>query len=206
LRRTTLSTRRGPPMLYALHEAGYHASTPLRLGARVVRDFWSSPANPIADTRLGRTLYAGADLFTNVTRRYGRPEWGIDSVTIDGSEVRVRPVVEWSSPWVKLTHFSRDMADMRRAGRKTLEPAVLIVAPLSGHYATLLRGTVQAFLQDHEVYVTDWSNARDVPMLEGRFDSTIISTMSGPCWAPWVRARTWSRSASPGRRSWPPPP
>ena len=82
----------------------------------------------------------------------------------------MRPVVEWSSPWVKLTHFSRDMTDMRRAGRKTLEPAVLIVAPLSGHFATLLRGTVQAFLQDHEVYVTDWSNARDVPMLDGRFD------------------------------------
>ena len=157
-------------MLYALHEAGYHASTPLRLGALAVRDFWSSPVNPAADTRLGRTLYAGADLFTNVTRRYGRPEWGIDGVVIDGSPVRVRPVVEWASPWVKLTHFSRDQADMRRAGRRTLEPAVLIVAPLSGHYATLLRGTVQAFLQDHEVYVSDWSNARDVPMLEGRFD------------------------------------
>lgn len=157
-------------MLYALHEANYHASTPLRLGARAMRDFWSSSANPVAETRFGRTLYAGADLFANVTRRYGRPDWNIDSVNIDGCAVRVRPVVEWSSPWVKLTHFSRDMADMRRAGRKTLEPAVLIVAPLSGHYATLLRGTVQAFLQDHEVYVTDWSNARDVPMLDGRFD------------------------------------
>jgi len=157
-------------MLYALHEANYHASTPLRLGARAMRDFWSSSANPVAETRLGRTLYAGADLFANVTRRYGRPDWNIDSVTVDGCDVRVRPVVEWSSPWVKLTHFSRDMTDMRRAGRRTLEPAVLIVAPLSGHYATLLRGTVQAFLQDHEVYVTDWSNARDVPMLDGRFD------------------------------------
>ena len=157
-------------MLYALHEASYHASTPLRLGALAMRDFWNSPANPAADTKIGRRLYAGADLFTNVTRRYGRPEWSVDNVTIDGVDVRVRPVVEWASPWVKLTHFSRDMIDMRRAGRKTLEPAVLIVAPLSGHYATLLRGTVQAFLQDHEVYVTDWSNARDVPMLEGRFD------------------------------------
>jgi poly(3-hydroxybutyrate) depolymerase len=157
-------------MLYALHEASYHASTPLRLGALAMREFWNSPVNPAADTQIGRRLYAGADLFTNVTRRYGRPDWGIDSVMIDGVDVRVRPVVEWSSPWVKLTHFSRDMIDMRRAGRKTLEPAVLIVAPLSGHYATLLRGTVQAFLQDHEVYVTDWSNARDVPMLEGRFD------------------------------------
>jgi poly(3-hydroxybutyrate) depolymerase len=62
------------------------------------------------------------------------------------------------------------MADMRKAGRRELEPAVLIVAPLSGHYATLLRGTVQAFLQDHEVFITEWANARDVPVLEGRFD------------------------------------
>jgi poly(3-hydroxybutyrate) depolymerase len=157
-------------MLYALHEANYYASSPLRAGARAMRDFWSSPLNPAAESKLGRTLYAGADLFSNVTRRYGRPDWNIDSVEIDGQAVRVRAETEWASPWVKLVHFARDMPDMRRAGRKTLEPAVLIVAPLSGHYATLLRGTVEAFLQDHDVYVTDWSNARDVPMLDGRFD------------------------------------
>jgi poly(3-hydroxybutyrate) depolymerase len=157
-------------MLYAMHEAAYYASTPLRMAARLARDFWSSPLNPGADTRAGRTLYAASELFANVTRRYGKPEWGIESIEVNGKPVRVRRVTVWSSPWVKLIHFTRDVADMRRAGRKTLEPPVLIVAPLSGHYATLLRGTVEAFLQDHEVYVTDWSNARDVPMLEGRFD------------------------------------
>ena len=157
-------------MLYSMHEAAYYASTPMRLAARFARDAWSSPVNPAADTHLGRTLFAATDLFANVTRRYGKPNWNIDHIAINGVDVRVRPVVEWFSPWVKLTHFSRDMTDMRRAGRRTMEPAVLIVAPLSGHYATLLRGTVQAFLQDHEVYVTDWSNARDVPMLDGRFD------------------------------------
>ena len=157
-------------MLYALHEATYHASTPMRQGARFARDFWSSPVNPAASSSLGRNLYASADLLANVTRRYGKPEWNIHNVNIDGVEVRVRAVEAWSSPWVKLIHFSRDMTDMRRAGRRSLEPAVLIVAPLSGHYATLLRGTVQAFLQDHDVYVTDWSNARTVPMMEGRFD------------------------------------
>jgi poly(3-hydroxybutyrate) depolymerase len=157
-------------MLYALYEAGYYATTPLRHAARLTRDFWSSPLNPAAESDLGRRLYAGADLFANLTRRYGKPAWGIDTVEIDGHAVRVRPTEEWSSPWVKLTHFTRDMADMRKAGRRELEPAVLIVAPLSGHYATLLRGTVQAFLQDHEVYVTEWSNARDVSVLEGRFD------------------------------------
>src|SRR5882757_9285710 len=157
-------------MFYSLYEAGFYASTPLRAAARMTRDFWSSPLNPARDSDLGRRLYANADLFANLTRRYGKPAWGIDTVEIDGQAVRVRPTEVWSSPWVKLTHFARDMADMRRAGRRTLEPAVLIVAPLSGHCATLLRGTVQAFLQDHEVFVSDWSNARDVSILDGRFD------------------------------------
>ncbi|HLK25820.1 MAG TPA: polyhydroxyalkanoate depolymerase [Caulobacteraceae bacterium] len=157
-------------MLYAMREAAYYASTPMRLMARAARDFWSSPLNPAADTEIGRSLYAGADLFANVTRRYGRPAWNITSVEIDGSPVRIRMVEAWRSPWVKLIRFERDAGDLRRAGRTAVEPAVLLVAPLSGHYATLLRGTVQAFLQDHEVFVTDWSNARDVPMLDGRFD------------------------------------
>jgi poly(3-hydroxybutyrate) depolymerase len=157
-------------MLYTMHEAAYYASTPVRLAARLARDFWHSPLNPAADSRAGRAMFAANDLFANVTRRYGKPAWNIETVEVDGVEVRVRQVTAWTSPWAKLIHFSRDMADMRRAGRKRLEPAVLIVAPLSGHYATLLRGTVQAFLRDHEVYVTDWSNAREVPMLDGRFD------------------------------------
>ena len=157
-------------MFYSLYEASYYASTPLRAAARLTRDFWSSPLNPARDSEFGRTLYANADLFANLTRRYGKPAWGIDKVLVDGHEVRVRPTEIWSSPWCKLIHFSRDAADMRRAGRRTLEPAVLIAAPLSGHYATLLRGTVEAFLTDHEVYITDWSNARDVPVMEGRFD------------------------------------
>ncbi len=112
-----------------------------------------------------------ADLFANLTRRYGRPAWGIDSVTIDGAPVRVRPVDGLAlavGQAAALRPRHRRPAPRRRAAAP--RPAVLIVAPLSGHYATLLRGTVQAFLQDHDVYVTDWSNARDVPMLEGRFD------------------------------------
>ena len=157
-------------MLYTMYEAGYYAASPLRFAARAARGFWSSPLNPAKDSDLGRRLFAGADLFANLTRRYGRPAWNINSVEIDGKPVRVTQTEVWSSPWVKLTHFSRNMADMRKAGRRELQPAVLIVAPLSGHYATLLRGTVEAFLQDHEVFITDWSNARDVPLHAGRFD------------------------------------
>lgn len=157
-------------MLYALHEYAYYTASPLRLAAQMARDFWGSPANPASETQFGRTLFAASELFANLTRRYGKPAWGIDSVEIGGVDVRVRQVSVWSSPWVNLVHFARDRGDLKRAGRAAFEPAVLIVAPLSGHYATLLRGTVREFLKDHEVYVTDWSNARGVPLVEGRFD------------------------------------
>ncbi len=157
-------------MLYALHEASFYASTPLRLAARAARDFWGSPLNPAAETDLGRRIHAGADLFSNVTRRYGKPDWRIDTVKVGQVDVRVRPTVVWESPWARLIQFDRDMADMRRAGKFQLDPAVLIVAPLSGHYATLLRGTVEAFLPDHAVFVVDWVNAREVSVLQGRFD------------------------------------
>jgi poly(3-hydroxybutyrate) depolymerase len=156
-------------MLYSMYETGYYAATPLRFAARVMREFWASPLNPARQTELGRRLHASSDLLANITRRYGKPEWGIDQVQIGGHAVRVRPTVVWSSPWCKLTHFARDTTDLRRAGRRDPQPTVLIAAPLSGHYATLLRGTVQAFMQDHEVYITEWTNAREVPVLEGRF-------------------------------------
>jgi poly(3-hydroxybutyrate) depolymerase len=157
-------------MLYTLYEAGFYAAAPLRAAAIAARDFWSSPLNPARESEMARRIYAGADLFVNLTRRYGRPDWGLDTVRIGQQPVRVREVEVWSSPWCKLTHFARDKADLRKAGRRELEPSVLIVAPLSGHYATLLRGTVETFLQDHEVFVTEWSNARNVPLVEGRFD------------------------------------
>jgi poly(3-hydroxybutyrate) depolymerase len=157
-------------MLYALHEAAYYAATPLRAAARATRDFWSSPLNPASTSKWGRTLYASADMIANLTRRYGRPEWGIERVTIKGVPVGVREDVVWSTPWMKLRRFSREPLDLRRARAPLASAPLLVVAPLSGHHATLLRGTVETFLRDFDVYVTDWSNAREVPILEGRFD------------------------------------
>jgi poly(3-hydroxybutyrate) depolymerase len=157
-------------MLYALHEAAYYAATPMRAAARLARDWWSSPLNPARNSTFSRSLSAGADLYENVTRRYGKPEWHIDEIQVNGHPVRVRQTVVWESAWCRMVQFDRDMADMRHAGKLQLDPAVLIVAPMSGHYATLLRGTVEAFAPDHAVFITDWKNARDVPMLEGRFD------------------------------------
>jgi poly(3-hydroxybutyrate) depolymerase len=157
-------------MLYSLHEYAYYTAAPFRVMAQLTRDFWGSKLNPASDTALGRTMYASAELFSNVTKRYNKPEWRINSVNINDQDVRVRTIEDWSSPWVRLLRFQRDVTDLRRAGIKKTQPAVLIVAPLSGHYATLLRGTVEQFLLDHDVYITDWVNARQVPVLEGRFD------------------------------------
>src|SRR5262245_56426281 len=101
-------------MLYTLYEAGYYAASPLRWAALAAREFWSSPLNPAADPELGRRIYATSDLFANLTRRYGKPDWNLDSVEIAGRKVAVRPTTVWSTPWVKLTHFVRDMSDLRR--------------------------------------------------------------------------------------------
>jgi len=157
-------------MLYALHEAAYRTAAPLRIAAAFSRDFWRSPFNPAAASTLGRTLYASADLTANLTRRYFKPAWGLDHVRVSGEDIRVRCETVWSSPWVKLRLFRREPEDLARVGASVEAPSVLIVAPLSGHFATLLRGTVETFLGDHDVYVTDWSNARDVPIVDGRFD------------------------------------
>jgi poly(3-hydroxybutyrate) depolymerase len=157
-------------LLYALHETAYRSAAPLRMAAEFARDFWRSPFNPAAASSLGRTLSASADLTASLTRRYFRPAWGLDETTINGHPVAVRRDTVWRSPWVKLRRFVRDPDDLRRAGAIGEAPAVLIIAPLSGHFATLLRGTVQTFLPDHDVHVADWANARDVPIFEGRFD------------------------------------
>lgn len=153
-------------MLYALHEAAYNSAVPLRLTADAARDFWGSRLNPAAQSTAGRRLFASADMLANMTRRYGRPDWRIDDLDLGDRKAPVAMQTVWQSPWCKLQRFRRDpdVAD------RPPERKVLIVAPLSGHYATLLRGTVRGFLQDHEVYITDWANARDVPVYEGRFD------------------------------------
>jgi poly(3-hydroxybutyrate) depolymerase len=98
-------------------------------------------------------------------RRYAKPAFGLDKTVVDWKEVAVSETVAWSRPFCKLIHFVRDLPDGRAA-----DPKLLIVAPISGHYATLLRGTVEAMLPHADVYITDWTDARMVPLSEGRFD------------------------------------
>jgi len=129
-------------MLYALHELAYASAQPWRFGAQAARQFWTSPLNPLSQTAIGRTAYASAEVFESVTRRYGKPDWGLDVVTVNDKPVRTEQQVVWSSPWVKLVRFARHVGDLKRAGKPASAPSVLIVAPLSGHYATLLHVTV----------------------------------------------------------------
>jgi poly(3-hydroxybutyrate) depolymerase len=157
-------------MLYSVYELNRLAITPWRAAANATRQMLRSPLNPMGETIAGRTMAAAADLFESVTRRYGKPEWMIDEVTINNAPVPLAEEIVWSRPWCDLLHFKRDPDALVAARGEGQDPKILFVAPMSGHYATLLRGTVETFLSDHEVYITDWSDARTVPITDGRFD------------------------------------
>lgn len=150
--------------LYQIYEMQHAAMSPFRAVADAAKIFFQNPVNPFAHTLWGKSMAAGAEMFERVTRRYGKPEWGLDTTLIDGETVPVHTRTAWEQPFCQLTHFARVSEKPLR------DPRVLIVAPMSGHYATLLRGTVEALLPRHEVYITDWIDARQVPLDAGSFD------------------------------------
>lgn len=157
-------------MLYHAYELNHAMVKPFREFANFNKRFFTSPYNPSSYTLWGRKVAAACDLFESATRRYGKPEWGLHHTQVNGHQVPVRDRVIWQRPFCQLVHFERDRQALDKAKATEPHPRVLIVAPLSGHHATLLRGTVEAFLPDHEVFVTDWVDARDVPMALGKFD------------------------------------
>jgi poly(3-hydroxybutyrate) depolymerase len=138
---------------------------PFRAAADAARLYFQNPLNPLAHTPFGRSVAAAAELFERTTRRYGKPEFGINATTFHGVGVPVNERVVWERPFCRLLHFEKTSGS---SGHD--QPKLLIVAPMSGHYATLLRGTVATLLPDHDVYITDWVDARMVPLAEGRFD------------------------------------
>ena len=152
-------------MYYQIYEMNHAALQPFRAFADAAKLFYQNPLNPLSMTPVGRSVAAVAEVFERTTRRYGKPGFGFPAATVDGVEVGVDEKVVWSRPFCDLIHFRRDLPRSRRA-----DPKLLIVAPMSGHYATLLRGTVEAMMQHAEVYITDWTDARMVPLSEGRFD------------------------------------
>jgi poly(3-hydroxybutyrate) depolymerase len=151
--------------LYYLFESTHLAWAPARAMADAMKLYSNSPSNPLGQTQAGRMIAASAEMFERATRRYGKPAFALPTTVVDGREVAVSEDVVWKKPFGQLLHFSRALPAKTAPQQK-----VLIVAPMSGHYATLLRGTVEAFLPDHEVYITDWTDARMVPLSDGMFD------------------------------------
>jgi poly(3-hydroxybutyrate) depolymerase len=152
--------------MYWMYEMAQASLNPARAVADATRLLYQNPINPLSRTQIGKSIAAGCEVFERTTRRYGKPEWGLNDTLVEGVRVPVSIRTVWEKPFCRLLHFDRLITrPLRRPA-----PRLLIVAPMSGHYATLLRGTVEAFLPTHDVYITDWADARTVPLADGRFD------------------------------------
>jgi poly(3-hydroxybutyrate) depolymerase len=152
--------------MYWYYEMAHAALNPSRALADATRLFFRNPLNPLYSTTLGKSVAAACELFERSTRRYARPEWRIASTLVGGERVPVHVSTVWERPFCRLVHFERAFEHPPRRP----QPRLLIVAPMSGHFATLLRGTVEAFLPNHDVYITEWVDARMVPLAQGKFD------------------------------------
>jgi poly(3-hydroxybutyrate) depolymerase len=150
-------------MLYQYYEWQKASLEPMRMFANGALQLLDLPGNPLRETTIGRWTAATLDHFEHNTQNFAKPAFGHAHTIIEGDEVPILEEVVDRRVWCDLLHF-------RRAVPRPHDPRVLLVAPLSGHFATLLRGTVAAYLPDHEVYITDWANARDVPVGAGSFD------------------------------------
>lgn len=153
-------------MQYHAYEMARAFISPMRIAAHGLKMQLETPFNPFAITPAAKAVAAACEVFENITRRYGKPEWGIEETSLHGLKVPIEITTVMSKPFCNLLHFERDTSII---GARH-DPKVLIVAPMSGHYATLLRGTVKAMLPEHEVFITDWIDARDIPVTEGSFD------------------------------------
>ena len=148
-------------MLYEAYQVHNDILGPIRLVAEAFRGFLNHPWPLVGNAPCIRRAAAAMELLSNAGMSHDRPDFGIRAITIEGKAIGVAEEVVASDPFCNLLHFRKDVA--------ATGPTLLIVAPLSGHFPTLLRGTVKTLLPDHDVFITDWANARDVPLLHGRF-------------------------------------
>ncbi len=148
--------------VYNSYRLGRAWAAPVNSWAGLVQSLWSHPSFPMSRTVLGRAVASASELLERATRRYPKPPFGLGTTLIGSSTVAVREVPWLTTPFCNLVRFERDAARH--------DPKVLVVAPLSGHHASLLRDTVRQLLPDHDVYVTDWIDARLVPLSAGPFD------------------------------------
>jgi len=154
-------------MIYQLHEMNRTLLSPLMQWAEASSKLFSDPISPLAHTPFSQRIAAGYELLYRLGKDYEKPAFRIDSTVIGEQTVGIIEEAAETRPFCTLLHFKKDMS--ARAFNALKQPTVLLVAPLSGHHATLLRDTVRALLPQHDIYVTDWADARMVPLEEGPF-------------------------------------
>lgn len=156
-------------MLYQIYETQRAFMEPLSDLAEATSKLFSNPLSPLGQMPMAQRIAAGYDLLHRLGKDYEKPVFGIHTVDVDGVDVAIHERIEIDKPFCELRRFKRFSDDTATLERLKGQPVVLIVAPLSGHYATLLRDTVRTMLKDHKVYITDWKNARLVPLADGSF-------------------------------------
>ena len=156
-------------MLYQIYETQRSIMEPFADLAEVAAKLYNNPALPLSQFPLAQRVAAGYDLMHRLGKDYEKPVFGINTVDVNGVDVAIFERVEIDKPFCELRRFKRFTDDAGTLTQLKGQPVVLIVAPLSGHYATLLRDTVKTMLKDHKVYITDWKNARLVPLSDGEF-------------------------------------
>jgi poly(3-hydroxybutyrate) depolymerase len=156
-------------MLYQIYETQRSMMEPFADFAQAASKLYSNPLSPFGHNPFAQRVSASYDLMYRLWKDYEKPQFGIQTVNVDGTDVVIHEVIAVDKPFCELRRFKRYTDDPQVLTKLKSQPAVLIVAPLSGHYATLLRDTVRTMLKDHKVYITDWKNARTVPLEQGEF-------------------------------------
>jgi poly(3-hydroxybutyrate) depolymerase len=156
-------------VLYQIYETQRSLMEPFADLAASAAKVYSNPLSLFGQNPFAQRISAGYDLMHRLGKDYEKPEFGLSTVDVDGVAVAIHERIEITKPFCELRRFKRFSDDTATLAKLKGQPAVLIVAPLSGHYATLLRDTVKTMLKDHKVYITDWKNARLVPLAEGEF-------------------------------------
>ena len=156
-------------MLYQLYETQRAFMAPFSEFASASAKLYSHPLSPFVHTPMAQRISAGLDLMHRLAKDYEKPPFGISTATVGGVEVAVQQQVALNKPFCRLLRFKRFTDDPSALERMKSQPTVLVVAPLSGHHSTLLRDTVRSLLQDHKVFITDWTDARMVPLDAGPF-------------------------------------
>ena len=156
-------------MLYQFYETQRSLMEPFSDLAHSAAKGFGNPLSLMGQNPFAQRLAAGYDLMYRLSKDYVKPEFGLRAINVQGVEVTVHERVELDKPFCELRRFKRFSDDAATLDILKVQPVVLIVAPLSGHYATLLRDTVKSMLSDHKVYITDWKNARLIPLSDGEF-------------------------------------